>query len=56
MIAELEKLAAHLENLDSGSGEAKQIRWAIAEIERLRDQVSRLEIEAARLSANPGLG
>jgi hypothetical protein len=32
----LEKLATHLESLDSGSVDAKAIRWAQAEIERLR--------------------
>lgn len=31
----LEKLATHLESLDSGSVDAKAIRWALAEIERL---------------------
>ncbi len=31
----LEKLAAHLESLDSESGDAKAIRWALAEIDKI---------------------
>jgi len=33
MRAKLESLAAHLEGLDSESGDAKAIRWALAEID-----------------------
>jgi hypothetical protein len=33
----LEKLAAHLEGLDSGSADAKAIRWALSEIDRLEE-------------------
>jgi hypothetical protein len=32
----LEKLAAHLESLDSGSKDAKAIRWALDEITALQ--------------------
>ena len=36
----LENLAAHLEGLDSESGDAKAIRWALAEIDRLEGEAS----------------
>ncbi len=36
----LEKLAAHLESLDSESGDAKAIRWALAEIDSLEEQLA----------------
>lgn len=35
----LEKLAAHLEGLDSESSDAKAIRWALAEIDRLESEL-----------------
>ncbi len=36
----LESLAAHLEGLDSESGDAKAIRWALAEIDSLENQLA----------------
>lgn len=46
----LESLAAHLEGLDSESGDAKAIRWALAEIDHRGRLVLRLS-EAAQNAA-----
>jgi predicted DNA-binding protein len=37
LIDRLEKLAAHLDGLDSASGEAKLLREAVAKIESMED-------------------
>ena len=39
MIDHLTKLAEHLESLDSGSADAKAIRWALSEIESLEQRL-----------------
>ena len=45
----LEKLAAHLECLDSESGDAKAIRWALAEIGSLEERLADCRERVAEL-------
>lgn len=54
----LEKLAAHIENLDSGSKDAKAIRWGLAEIDRRTEAaatVAEREVVLDAMRGHPGV-